>query len=160
MLLKTGHAKVMDFGLAKQVALPQQYGSQEETLTGALTREGSTVGTLPYMSPEQVQGKALDLRSDLFSFGIVLYEMLTGINPFKKDSGFETADSIMREIPPPITKFRGEASPLLIAVAGKLLAKKPDDRYQNAREVAADLSKAVDETFGQQVVVTRAAFTA
>jgi tRNA A-37 threonylcarbamoyl transferase component Bud32 len=158
MLLQTGHAKVMDFGLAKQVSLLPQSGSQEQTLTGALTREGTTVGTVPYMSPEQVQGKTVDYRSDLFSFGIVIYEMLTGINPFKRDSGFDTADAILRETPPPASKYRGEVPQPLLAIVSKLLAKKPEDRYQNAREAAADLHRADDEIFGQQVVITPAGF--
>jgi serine/threonine protein kinase len=89
MLLRTGYAKVMDFGLAKQVSASPQAGSQEDTFT-ALTIEGITVDTVPYMSPEQVQGKTLDHRSDLFSFGIVLYEMLSGVNPFKKETSFST----------------------------------------------------------------------
>ncbi len=152
MLLRTGHAKVMDFGLAKQVSLQGALGSQEDTLTGALTREGSTVGTLPYMSPEQVQGKALDFRSDLFSFGIVLYEMLTGVNPFKKASGFDTADSILRETPAPVVNCRGDAPPLIGKAVGKLMAKKPEDRYQNIREASADIQRSIDETFGRQTV--------
>jgi eukaryotic-like serine/threonine-protein kinase len=157
MLLRTGHAKVMDFGLAKQVSLSGPLGSQEDTLTGALTREGTTVGTLPYMSPEQVQGKVLDFRSDLFSFGIMLYEMLTGINPFKKASGFDTADSILRETPAPASDLRGDVPALLNNTISKLLAKKPEDRYQSIREASADLQTAIDETFGQQTVYAPAA---
>jgi len=158
MLQQTGHAKVMDFGLAKQVSLMPQFGSQEATLTGALTREGSTVGTIPYMSPEQVQSKTVDHRSDLFSFGIVLYEMLSGVNPFKRDSGFDTGDAILRETPAPIANYRSDAPKSLTALIVKLLAKKPEDRYQTAREVAADLRKAMEEAFGQQIIITRPAF--
>jgi len=97
MLSRTGHVIVMDFGLAKQVSYLPELGSQEETLT-ALTGEGTTVGTIPYMSPEQVQGKTLDHRSDLFSFGIVVYEILSGINPFLRHSRLYTAEAILREI--------------------------------------------------------------
>jgi eukaryotic-like serine/threonine-protein kinase len=157
MLLRTGHTKVMDFGLAKQVSGTEQFGSQETTLTG-LTREGTTVGTLPYMSPEQVQGKTVDLRSDLFSFGIVIYEMLTGINPFKRDSGFDTAEAILRDVPAPISNYRKDAPQSLVALINKLLAKDAKDRYQQAREVADNLIKILDNTFGQQIIITPPAF--
>jgi eukaryotic-like serine/threonine-protein kinase len=158
MLLHTGHAKVMDFGLAKQVPLLPESGVQERTLTAGLTREGVTVGTIPYMSPEQVQGKTVDFRSDLFSFGIVIYEMLTGVNPFKRDSGFDTAEAILKEIPAPISKYRDDKPQSLVALINKLLAKDPKDRYQQAREVANNLQRAIDETFGQQIVATRPPF--
>jgi serine/threonine protein kinase len=149
MLLRTGHVKVMDFGLAKQVSAASHSDSQRETLT-ALTRECTTVGTVPYMSPEQVQGKAVDLRSDLFSFGIVLYEMLTGVNPFKRDSAFDTAAAILKEVPDPISKYRGDIPQPIVAIITKLLAKDPKDRYQEARAAADNLQRAVDETYGQQ----------
>jgi eukaryotic-like serine/threonine-protein kinase len=156
MLLRTGHAKVMDFGLAKQISTLAQLGSQEETLS-ALTREGTTVGTIPYMSPEQVQGKTVDIRSDLFSFGIVIYEMLTCTNPFKRDSGFETSEAILKAVPAPISKYRDDAPKPLVSLINKLLAKDPKDRYQQPREVTDNLQKAIDEAFGQQIVITRAA---
>ncbi|MBZ5499614.1 MAG: protein kinase [Acidobacteriia bacterium] len=157
MLPRTGHTKVMDFGLAKRVAGTEQIGSQETTLTG-LTREGTTVGTLPYMSPEQVQGKTVDHRSDLFSFGIVIYEMLTSVNPFRKGSGLETANAIIKETAAPVSQHRDEVPQSLVAIISKLLAKVPEERYQGAREVASDLQKVVDETFGQQIFITKPAF--
>jgi predicted Ser/Thr protein kinase len=157
MISRAGHAKVMDFGLAKQLYAMPESGSQEETLT-ELTREGTTAGTIPYMSPEQVQGKVIDLRSDLFSFGIVIYEMLTNVKPFKRDSGFKTADAIVREDPAPISEYRDDAPQPLLTLVNKLLAKKPEDRFQQAREVVADLQRVIDETFGQQIIITRPAF--
>jgi predicted Ser/Thr protein kinase len=157
MLLRTGHAKVMDFGLAKQVSASSQADNQEETLT-ALTMKGTTVGTIPYMSPEQVQGKTVDLTSDLFSFGIIIYEMLTGINPFKRDSGFDTADAILREAPAPISKYRNDVPQPLATLIHELLAKDPKDRCQQAREVAENLQRAMDETFGQQIIITQPVF--
>ncbi len=157
MISQTGHAKVMDFGLAKQLhALPQS-GSQEETLTG-LTREGVTVGTVPYMSPEQVQGKAVDLRSDLFSFGIVIYEMLSGANPFKKETAFSTADAIQREMPPPLSKYREDVPKQLEDLVFKLLAKAPADRNQQARGAAEVLKKVLNEVSGEQMFSGRSAF--
>ena len=87
MLTSGGHVKVMDFGLAKQVAVGEE--SQADTLT-KLTSEGSTLGTVPYMSPEQLQGKPVDTRSDLFSLGILLHEILTGSHPFRKTMKVQT----------------------------------------------------------------------
>jgi cephalosporin-C deacetylase-like acetyl esterase len=159
MISRTGYAKVMDFGLAKQLYALTESGSQEETLTG-LTREGTTVGTIPYMSPEQIRGKAVDLRSDLFSFGVVIYEMLSGINPFKKETSYDTADAIRRDIPPSLSEYRKDVPQQLEKLVGKLLAKDPADRIQKAREVADNLQKAFDEAFGKQIIVTRSVFSA
>ncbi len=88
MLTPQGHVKVMDFGLAKRVTPVED---QEQEITTALTKQGSTLGTVPYMSPEQVRGQEVDTRSDIFSFGVVLYEMLAGVNPFKKSGHMDTA---------------------------------------------------------------------
>ncbi len=158
MLLQTGHAKVMDFGLAKQMAMSPDAGDMARTLTNGLTREGTTVGTIPYMSPEQVQGKTVDLRSDLFSFGIVLYEMLTGANPFTREAAFDTAAAIVRETPAPISKYRNDVPQSLVAIIHRLLAKDPNDRYQHAREVTAALQNAIDEASGPKIVATLPAF--
>ena len=107
------------------------------------------------MSPEQVQNKTVDLRSDLFSFGIVIYEMLTSVNPFKRNSGFDTAAAILKEVPDPISKFRRDIPPPLAAIITKLLAKDPNDRYQMARETADDLQKAIDESLGGTTAVAK-----
>ena len=97
MLTAEGHVKVMDFGLAKQ-SLQAEGVSQEETQS-RLTREGMTVGTLAYMSPEQIQGSVLTPESDLFSLGVVLHEMLSGAHPFKKNLGTDTAHAILHDTP-------------------------------------------------------------
>jgi serine/threonine protein kinase len=154
MLSRTGHVQVMDFGLAKQLSYSPESGSQEETLT-ALTGEGTTVGTIPYMSPEQVQGKPVDHRSDLFSFGIIIYEMLTGINPFKRESGFNTAEAIRRESPAPLSKYRDDVPQHFKALVGRLLTKEPEGRSQQAREVAEELKNAFNEISGEQIVFSR-----
>ena len=86
MFTPEGHAKVMDFGLAKQLFSAKDVESQEQTITASLTKTGATLGTLAYMSPEQLRGKDVDTRSDIFSFGVVLYEMLTGVHPFQDHS--------------------------------------------------------------------------
>ena len=83
MITPEGHVKVLDFGLAKRLRPVEGGDSQEETLTVDLTQTGDTLGTVPYMSPEQLRGEAVDARSDIFSFGVTLYEMLTGIDPFR-----------------------------------------------------------------------------
>jgi len=99
MLTSDGHVKVTDFGLAKRVTPPEDQG---EEITTALTREGSTLGTIPYMSPEQLKGEPVDARSDIFSFGVVLYEMLAGVNPFSKSGHMETAKAILSDTAPPL----------------------------------------------------------
>ena len=157
MLPKAGHVKVMDFSLAKQVPSTGQSLSQEETLTG-ITKEGSTLGTLPYMSPEQIQGRLVDHRSDLFAFGIVLYEMLSGINPFKKNLAFDTAHAITRETPAPVSSVRLEVQQAVDSIIGRLLAKNPQERYQRAAEAVEDLRRAYEEAFRQQVVVVQSFF--
>ncbi len=101
MLTSDGHVKVTDFGLAKRVTPPDD---QKEEITTALTREGSTLGTIPYMSPEQVRGQEVDTRSDIFSFGVVLYEMLAGVNPFSKGGHMDTAKAVLSDTAPPLTR--------------------------------------------------------
>ncbi len=132
-----GHVKVMDFGTAKRIA-PEEGGSQERTLT-ALTQEGSTLGTLAYMSPEQLKGEEVDTRSDIFSFGIVLYEMLAGVHPFLKGQVMETASSILHEDPIPLVRYRESVTEVLQHMVRKMLAKEPSRRYQSVHEVQTNL---------------------
>ena len=134
MLTPEGHVKVMDFGLAKRLT-DDEKGGQETTLT----RTGSTLGTLPYMSPEQVRGQAVDTRSDIFSFGVALYEMLPGVHPFKKDTPVETANAILKEVPAAVTRHLDNTPLLLQHTVRKMLAKEPDRRYQLAHDVRTDL---------------------
>lgn len=126
MLTPEGHVKVMDFGLAKQIAYTEGL-SEEETLS-RLTQDGITVGTLAYMSPEQIRGDVLTPQSDLFSLGIVLCEMLTGVHPFKKDVGMDTAHAILHQAPSFRSK-RPEGLPQeLQRLLETMLAKQPHDR--------------------------------
>lgn len=143
MLTPDGHVKVMDFGLAKRVA-EERFGSQEITLTG-LTKDGSTIGTVTHMSPEQLKGKAADTRSDIFSFGVTLYEMLAGVHPFKKPDVMETAGAILNQAPPPLARYREETSQVLQHIVRKMLAKEPNRRYQLIHEVRTDLSDVMDD---------------
>ena len=140
MLADDGHPKIMDFGLAKRVSPVEGVESQDQTQT-ELTRQGSTLGTPAYMSPEQVLGQSVDARSDIFSFGIVLYEMLTGAHPFQKPHAIETASAILRDEPLPLARHFPGASELLQHLVSKSLAKDPRERYQSARELRVDLKR-------------------
>ena len=126
MLTREGHVKVMDFGLAKQ---SEQAGgsSQEETLS-QLTRTGTTVGTLAYMSPEQIRGDVLTPQSDLFSLGVVLHEMLTGVHPFKRNLAMDTVHAILHDTPPSISTRPEAVAPELRRLLDTLLAKRPHER--------------------------------
>ncbi len=99
MLTPEGHVKVMDFGLAKRVTVQDP----EQEITASLTKEHSTVGTIPYMSPEQLAGKPVDTRTDIFSFEVLVSEMLTGVHPFKKVLPMETANAILNAVPAPLS---------------------------------------------------------
>ncbi len=142
MLSSEGHLKVMDFGLAKRVT-PLE--GQEEEITTALTRQGATLGTVTYMSPEQVRGQEVDTRSDIFSFGVVVYEMLSGLNPFKKGSAMDTATAILTETPAPLTRYSENIPVLLQHIVRKVLAKEADRRYQLIHEVRTDLGELIEE---------------
>jgi Tol biopolymer transport system component/tRNA A-37 threonylcarbamoyl transferase component Bud32 len=139
MLTLDGHVKVMDFGLAKRVTPAE--GGQEEEITTALTREGALLGTVPYMSVEQVRGQVVDTRSDIFSFGVVLYEMLTGVNPFKKDGQIETAHAIVSETPPPLSQYTNDIPVVLQHIVKRMLAKDPTRRIQSAMDIRNELEE-------------------
>jgi serine/threonine protein kinase/Tfp pilus assembly protein PilF len=148
MLTPQGHAKVMDFGLAKQV-LPT--GEQEITRTltqASVTEQGAMVGTLAYMSPEQARGDAVDARSDIFSLGILIYEMTSGKHPFTKQSPIDTLSSILRDATPPVNVKPKMVNPVLTPILRKALAKDPGDRYQKVAELVVDIRKLLRETVG------------
>ena len=138
MLSQQGHVKVMDFGLAKRVEeLPPPDQATREMGTAQLTVHGTIVGTPDYMSPEQVKGVALDSRSDLFSLGVILAEMISGRHPFRQPSMGETLAAVLRE-PPDLSDDIPHGLTTLIR---RLLAKTPEDRYASAAEVRADLAR-------------------
>ena len=137
MLIPEGHVKVMDFGLAKRMT-PE---GKDEDVSTVLTQEGAAVGTVPYMSPEQVRGQSLDTRSDIFSLGVMLYEMVTGVHPFKKDSIMDTAQTILKVTPPPIARYADDVPDLLQHTIRKMLAKDLDGRYQTAKDLMIDLRR-------------------
>ncbi len=138
MLTPEGHVKVMDFGLAKRLT---QAEDQEQEITTALTRDGSLLGTVPYMSPEQVRGQRVDTRSDIFSFGVVLYEMLTGAQPFQRGTAVETASAILTETPPPLSHYTSDIPVLLEHAVKKMLVKDPTRRIQSAIDIRNELEE-------------------
>jgi eukaryotic-like serine/threonine-protein kinase len=137
MLTGTGHAKVMDFGLAKQVGTPAEAEVGGPTMT-LLTSEGTTVGTLAYMPPEQLRGQPADARSDIWSLGVTLYEMASGARPFQGQSGFEVSSAILNRPPLPLPS---SVPAELGAVIAKSLEKDPGKRYQTACELRIALEE-------------------
>ena len=138
MLSKTG-CKLLDFGLAKLRQSPEPIAA-EATVTEAISSEGDVLGTLRYMAPEVLKGNEADARSDVFSFGAVLYEMLTGEPPFKGASNARIIAAILTEEPRPIQELRPEVPWPLDWITRTCLAKDPDERWQDAREVVRQLN--------------------
>src|SRR5580765_6889299 len=140
MLTKAG-SKLMDFGLAKpaEAAFMASASVGTPTLSNRLTVEGTIVGTFQYMAPEQLEGKEADVRSDIFSFGALLYEMATGRKAFSGASQASLISAIMREDPAPIATLQPMASPALDRVVKTCLAKDPEDRFQTAHDVKLQL---------------------
>jgi serine/threonine protein kinase len=136
LVFRNGYAKLADFGLAK-LTEPVRSGDYTSTLTET-TRPGVIVGTVAYMSPEQASGKPVDGRSDIFSFGVVLYEALSGRRPFDGSSELEVLKSIIHGAPDPLGKG---IPPRLRAVVEKALEKTPEERYQSMRELVVDLRR-------------------
>jgi serine/threonine protein kinase/formylglycine-generating enzyme required for sulfatase activity/pimeloyl-ACP methyl ester carboxylesterase len=144
MITPRGEAKIMDFGLAKIEAQERVVHSEVET-AALLSAPGLIIGTLPSMSPEQVRGKPVDARTDLFSLGVVLYEMVSGRRPFQGDSSAEISSAIFTYEPPPLARYVDDIPPELQRIVDKLLHKDPDDRYQTARDLLIDLRTLRDE---------------
>jgi serine/threonine protein kinase/tetratricopeptide (TPR) repeat protein len=143
MLTKQGRVKVMDFGLAKRFdTRPAADGASTLTsLNAELTGPGAVIGTINYMSPEQVKGEPLDQRSDIYSFGILLCEMTTGRHPFRRASTVETMAAILRDPPALDESASGELPPGLMVLIRRLLSKSAAERYQSMSEVRADMAR-------------------
>ncbi len=135
MLTKDG-AKLLDFGLAKQKSKP---AVTDQTLTKTLTGEGMILGTLPYMAPEQLEGKQVDTRTDIFAFGSVFFEMLTRRKAFAGNSQASLIAAIMNADPPPVSNLDPQLNPPFERIIHTCLAKDPEDRWQSARDIALEL---------------------
>jgi predicted ATPase len=147
MVSHDGFAKILDFGLAK---LASSGGERSDLCTTSLTPSGLVLGTVGYMSPEQAGGGRPDIRSDQFSFGLVLYEIVTGKRAFRRSTAAETLVAILREQPEPITSLNPEVPPPLCWVVERCLAKEPEKRYFSTRDLARDLAAIRDRILDLQ----------
>src|SRR5215467_7937031 len=137
-LTRDGRVKILDFGLAKLKPETVESGQTDmQTISG--TQPGVVLGTMGYMSPEQVRGKAADRRSDLFAFGTILYEMLSGQKAFRGDTAADTITAILTKEPPELSQTNKDVHPGLDRIVRHCLEKNPEERFESARDVAFDL---------------------
>jgi eukaryotic-like serine/threonine-protein kinase len=152
-----GRVKILDFGLAKLQASDPSASADGATATlAAVTNPGVVMGTAGYMAPEQVRGQAVDHRADIFSFGAVLYEMLSGERAFHKESSVETLNAILKEDPPELDADKLRVAPGLERIVHHCLEKKPADRFQSARDLTFALSSLSDTSTAQRPAITTA----
>jgi Tol biopolymer transport system component len=138
-ITKDGRIKILDFGLAK-LALTLGADSNEITLTSPHTAVGVVMGTASYMAPEQVRGETADARTDIFAFGAVLYEMLSGVRAFRRDTAAETMTAVIKDDPPELSDPGRLVSPALERIVRRCLEKNPEQRFQSARDLSFALS--------------------
>ena len=142
-----GRVKILDFGLAK-LTRPEADESSETLTQQVGTDAGTVMGTVGYMAPEQVRGKAADARADIFAFGAILYEMLSGKRAFRGDSSADTMSAILKEDPPELSETNRNVSPALERIVRHCLEKNPAERFQSARDLAFDLEGLSGTTAG------------
>ncbi len=150
MLTRSGLVKIVDFGLAK-VGVWDTATPDSDTRTMEVTAptvSGKVIGTAAYMSPEQAEGHAVDARSDVFSFGALLYAMLTGQSPFQRGSTVSTLAAVLRDDPEPLQSRVPDVPPLLAAIVSRCLRKRPEDRFQSAADLRITLNELVDAPRG------------
>jgi TolB-like protein/Flp pilus assembly protein TadD len=144
-LTDDGTAKILDFGLARTVGPAGAPSEAAEAATELMvSTAGAVVGTTAYMSPEQARGQPVDARSDIFSFGIVLYEMLTGLSPFRRLTAADTVSALLSEDPPPVSATTSKVTPVFDGIVRRCLRKLPDERFQSARDLGFALQALVE----------------
>jgi serine/threonine protein kinase/tetratricopeptide (TPR) repeat protein len=143
MVTREGRVKVLDFGLARLARgeASSDVGSEAETRERPLTAAGATLGTVPYMAPEQVRGEEVDSRCDLFAIGVLLYELVTGSRPFRGSASAEVSAAILRDAPEPVTQRRADVPADLARVVHRCLEKSPDHRFQTAKDLRSELDR-------------------
>ena len=145
-ITRDGHVKILDFGIAKLAPPRAPEERARATTVMEATNEGTVLGTVGYMSPEQVRGQSVDHRTDIFSFGCVLYEMLSGRSPFRRDTAAETMTAILHDEPPGLAGTVRNIAPAIEGIVTRCLEKRPEDRFQSARDLAHDLSATMPDT--------------
>src|SRR5882762_2356038 len=160
MITRDGHAKILDFGLAKLIEQQPMTGSDSSEMATAVmphhSSPGTVMGTVGYMSPEQAQGKTkeIDQRSDIFSFGCILFEAATGKKPFEGESVIKSLHMVVYEPAPPLADLNPSVPPELQLIVRRCLAKDPDERYQSIKEVAIELKELRREMEGAGIDTT------
>jgi hypothetical protein len=147
-LTRDGHVKILDFGLARMTGVSAAgAATNAPTMEAVGTTPGTVMGTMGYMSPEQVRGREADHRTDIFSFGAVMYEMLSGRRAFRGDSAADTMTEILKAEPPDLSETNHAVSPALERLVRHCIEKNPEDRFQSARDLAYDLEAASGLSF-------------
>jgi serine/threonine protein kinase/WD40 repeat protein len=151
-LTQDGRVKILDFGLARQLKLPAAGDTQSPTVAQG-TEPGTVLGTVGYMAPEQLRGQSADHRADIFSFGAVLYEMLSGQRAFRGETAIETMNAILKEEPPELSAGDLKAPPVLERLVSHCLEKRPEERFQSARDLAFDLGSLATATSAAEIPI-------
>ena len=144
-LTATGGVKILDFGLARSTAAPSELTRMESPTMAPATTPGTVLGTVGYMSPEQVRGEPTDHRTDMFSLGCVLYEMVTGERAFRRDTAADTMSAILHDDPPDLGTLNVNVPPVLRTLR-RCLEKRPQERFESARDLAFALESSVDSS--------------